>query len=149
MGNARNLAFWVVLFLLVLALFTLFKGDPTSVGGSTISYSQFMDRVDKGEVESVVLDGETVQIRTTDGKQLVTVRPAGESIADQLIAKNVDVTAKRQEQSGFLSLFGFWLPFLVLIGVWIFFMNRMQGGGKGGAMGFGKSRAKLLTERQG
>ena len=61
----------------------------------------------------------------------------------------MDVTAKRQEQSGFLSLFGFWLPFLVLIGVWIFFMNRMQGGGKGGAMGFGKSRAKLLTERQG
>ncbi len=149
MGNARNLAFWVVLFLLVLALFTLFKGDPTSVGANTISYSQFMERVDKGEVESVVLDGETVQIRTTDGKQLVTVRPVGEAITEQLIARNVDVTAKRQEQSGFLSLFGFWLPFLVLIGVWIFFMNRMQGGGKGGAMGFGKSRAKLLTERQG
>jgi cell division protease FtsH len=149
LGNARNLAFWVVLFLLVLALFTLFKGDPTSVGANTISYSQFMERVDKGEVESVVLDGETVQIRTTDGKQLVTVRPVGEAITEQLIARNVDVTAKRQEQSGFLSLFGFWLPFLVLIGVWIFFMNRMQGGGKGGAMGFGKSRAKLLTERQG
>ncbi|MCV2867964.1 ATP-dependent zinc metalloprotease FtsH [Defluviimonas sp. WL0002] len=149
MGNARNLAFWVVLFLLVLALFTLFKGDPTGVGANTISYSEFIQRVDKGEVESVTLDGETVQIRTTDGKQLTTIRPLGETITDQLIDKNVNVIAKRQEQSGFLSLFGFWMPFLVLIGVWIFFMNRMQGGGKGGAMGFGKSRAKLLTERQG
>ncbi|MCV2866229.1 ATP-dependent zinc metalloprotease FtsH [Albidovulum sediminicola] len=149
MGNARNLAFWVVLFLLVLALFTLFKGDPTGSAGSPISYSEFIQRVDKGEVESVTLDGETVQIRTVDGKQLTTVRPLGEAITEQLINKNVNVTAKRQEQSGFLSLFGFWMPFLVLIGVWIFFMNRMQGGGKGGAMGFGKSRAKLLTERQG
>jgi cell division protease FtsH len=70
-------------------------------------------------------------------------------LTDRLIAKGVEVTAKSQQQSGIFSLLSLWLPFIVLIGIWIFFMNRMQGGGKGGAMGFGKSRAKLLTEKQG
>jgi cell division protease FtsH len=70
-------------------------------------------------------------------------------VTDRLIANSVEVRAEAQEQSGFLSMISLWLPFLVLIGIWIFFMNRMQGGGRGGAMGFGKSRAKLLTEKHG
>jgi len=148
-GNARNIAFWVVLFLLILALFNLFSGNQTTGSSRTLSYSEFIARVDSGEVQSVTLDGERVLVRARDGSQYVTIKPDGEVLTDRLIAKGVEVKAEAQEQSGFLSVLGIWLPFLVLIGVWIFFMNRMQGGGRGGAMGFGKSRAKLLTEKHG
>ena len=149
MGNARNIAFWVVLFVLILALFQLFSGGQSSVGSRTISYSDFMTRVDAGEVTSVELDGERVLVHGKDGQNYIAIKPVGEEIAQALIAKGVNVSAKAQEQSGLLSMISLWLPFLVLIGIWIFFMNRMQGGGRGGAMGFGKSRAKLLTEKHG
>ena len=114
-----------------------------------LSYSEFVSRVDQGAVASVVLDGERVNVRAKDGNQYSVIKPEGEQVTDKLIAKGVEVQAKPQEQSGFMSLLSLWLPFLVLIAIWIFFMNRMQGGGRGGAMGFGKSRAKLLTEKQG
>ena len=149
MGNARNIAFWVVLFLLILALFNLFSGNQTTSSSRTLSYSEFITRVDSGEVQSVTLDGERVLVRARDGSQYVTIKPDGEVLTDRLIDKGVEVKAEAQEQSGIMSVLGIWLPFLVLIGVWIFFMNRMQGGGRGGAMGFGKSRAKLLTEKHG
>jgi len=149
LGNARNIAFWVVLFLLILALFNLFSGGQNTMNSRSISYSEFVQRVDSGEVASVTLDGEQVIMRGTDGQQYVTVKPDGDQITERLIANNVEVKVERQQQSGFLSMLSLWLPFLLLIGIWIFFMNRMQGGGKGGAMGFGKSRAKLLTEKQG
>ena len=88
-----------------------------------------------------------------DGNSYVTVKPPGDVVTDNLsrdlIAKGVEVEAEPQAQSGFVSVLLSFLPFLLLIGVWIYFMNRMQGGGRGGAMGFGKSRAKLLTEKQG
>ena len=149
MGNARNIAFWVVLFLLILALFQMFSGGTATTSSRTVSYSDFVQRVEAGEVASVTLDGERVQVKGTDGTSYIAIKPAGEEITDRLIAKGVEVRAEAQESSGFFSLISLWLPFIVLIGVWIFFMNRMQGGGKGGAMGFGKSRAKLLTEKQG
>ena len=149
MGNARNIAFWVVLFLLILALFNLFGGNQTTMSSRTISYSDFISRVDAGNVSSVVIDGERVLVRAKDGNQYTAIIPQGTDVTGELITKGVGVEAKPQEQSGFLSLISLWLPFLVLIGIWIFFMNRMQGGGRGGAMGFGKSRAKLLTEKQG
>ncbi len=149
MGNARNVAFWVVLFLLILALFNLFSGNQSTMNARNISYSDFISRVDNGDISSVTLDGEQVIIRGKDGQQYVTVKPESDDITERLIANDVEVKVERQEQSGFLSLLGVWLPFLLLIGVWIFFMNRMQGGGRGGAMGFGKSRAKLLTEKHG
>jgi len=149
LGNARNVAFWVVLFLLILALFNLFSGNQNSMNARSISYSDFVQQVENGDIASVTIDGEQVIIRGKDGQQYVTVQPEGADITDRLIASDVDVEVERQEQSGFLSLLGVWLPFLLLIGVWIFFMNRMQGGGRGGAMGFGKSRAKLLTEKHG
>nr|WP_194308525.1 ATP-dependent zinc metalloprotease FtsH [Gemmobacter straminiformis] len=148
-GNARNIAFWVVLFLLILALFNLFSGNQTTMSSRSLSYSDFISRVDSGDVQSVTLDGERVLVRAKDGSQYVTIKPEGENLADRLITKGVEVKAEAQEQSSFVSMLGVWLPFLLLIGVWIFFMNRMQGGGRGGAMGFGKSRAKLLTEKQG
>jgi cell division protease FtsH len=149
LGNLRNVAFWVVLFLLILALFNLFSGGQTSISARTISYSDFVARVDAGEVASVTLDGERVLIRSRDGQSYVAIKPDGVDVTERLLASDVRVEAKPQEQSGFFSMLSLWLPFLVLIGIWIFFMNRMQGGGRGGAMGFGKSKAKLLTEKHG
>ena len=153
LGNARNIAFWVVLFVLVLALFQLFGNGQGTMNARSLSYSDFVQKVEGGEVGAVIFDGEQLQVQTKDGQTYVTVKPQGEALNEKLvndlIAKKVSVRAERQQQSGFFSLLGVWLPFLVLIGIWIFFMNRMQGGGRGGAMGFGKSRAKLLTEKHG
>jgi cell division protease FtsH len=149
LGNARNIAFWVVLFLLILALFNLFSGGQSTMSSRSISYSDFVTAVDRGEVSSVTLDGERVMFRGSDGQDYVTIRPEGADITDRLIERNVTVNARPQEQSGFTTVLMTFLPFLLLIGVWIYFMNRMQGGGRGGAMGFGKIRAKLLTEKHG
>ncbi len=149
MGNARNIAFWVVLFLLILALFNVFSGGQSTISSRSVSYSDFIALVDDGKVAQVTLDGEKVLFRGSDGQEYITIQPRGAEVTDRLIDSNVPVTAKAQEQSGLSSVIMTFLPFLLLIGVWIFFMNRMQGGGKGGAMGFGKSRAKLLTEKQG
>ena len=149
MGNARNIAFWVVLFLLILALFNLFSGGQSTMSSRSISYSDFVEAVDAGEVSSVTLDGERVMFRGADGNDYVTIRPEGADITDKLIEENITVNARPQEQSGFTTVLMTFLPFIILIGVWIYFMNRMQGGGRGGAMGFGKSRAKLLTEKHG
>ena len=149
MGNARNIAFWVVLFLLILALFNLFSGSGSTMQSTSISYSDFVQRVEAEEVSRVTLDGERVRFRGEDGKDYVTIKPQDAAITDLLLDKNIPVTAESQEQSGFQAFILSLLPFVLLIGIWIYFMNRMQGGGRGGAMGFGKSRAKLLTEKQG
>ncbi|OYU19309.1 MAG: cell division protein FtsH [Rhodobacteraceae bacterium PARR1] len=149
MGNARNIAFWVVLFLLILALFNLFSGGQSTMSSRALAYSDFLSQVDKGEVARVTIDGERVDVVTQDNTRYVTIKPEGEVLTDRLVAKGVEVNAEPQQESGLMSMISLWLPFLVLIGVWVFFMNRMQGGGRGGAMGFGKSRAKLLTEKHG
>ena len=149
MGNARNIAFWVVLFLLILALFNLFSGSGNTLQSQNISYSEFVRAVENEQVSRATLDGEQIRYRSTDGRDYVTIKPEDAQITDLLIANNVPVTAESQQQSGFQTFILSLLPFLLLIGVWVYFMNRMQGGGKGGAMGFGKSKAKLLTEKHG
>ena len=149
MGNVRNIAFWVVLFLLILALFNLFSGSGSTLQSREITFSDFVSAVQENEVSSVTLDGEQVRFRGTDGQDYVTIKPEDAQITDLLIDHKIPVRAEKQQQSGFQSFLLTLLPFLLLIGVWIYFMNRMQGGGRGGAMGFGKSRAKLLTEKQG
>ena len=149
MGNARNLAFWAVLFLLILALFNVFSNGQQSINSTSVSYSEFVSAVDNGEVTSVTLDGEKVRYVGSDGTTFSTIKPVETEITDKLIDKGIAVTAESQQQSGLQSIFMLLLPVLLLIGFWFFMMNRMQGGGKGGAMGFGKSRAKLLTEKHG
>jgi cell division protease FtsH len=149
LGNTRNIAFWVVLLLLLVVVFQLTSGPQTARADGALGYSEFITRVDAGQVAQVTLDGEKVVIKGTDGKTYTTIAPKDDKLVDRLITKGVTVIASPQAESGLFSVISIWLPFLVLIGVWIFFMNRMQGGGKGGAMGFGKSRAKLLTEKQG
>jgi len=148
LGNARNVAFWVILFLLILALFNLFSGGQSQMNQRSVAYSDFIQQVENGQVVSATLDGEQVQFTTSDGS-FATVAPSDANTTEALLANEVRIEATPQEQSGFLSVLSLWLPVLVLIGIWIFFMNRMQGGGRGGAMGFGKSKAKLLTEKHG
>ena len=149
MGNARNIAFWVVLFLLILALFNLFSGPGTTMQNREISYSDFVASVEDGEVSQVTLDGEQVRFRGSDGQDYVTIKPEDAEITTLLINNDIPVRAEQQQQSGFQAFLISLLPFLLLIGVWIYFMNRMQGRGGGGAMGFGKSKAKMLTEKHG
>ena len=149
MGNARNIAFWVVLFLLILALFNLFSGGQSTMSSRSMNYSDFVEAVQNGEVAQATVDGEKVTFRGTDGNDYTTIVPQGTEVTERLLDNGVDVSARPQEQSGFTTLLMTFLPFLLLIGVWIYFMNRMQGGGRGGAMGFGKSKAKLLTEKHG
>ncbi len=148
MGNARSIAFWVVLFLLILALFNLFNSGQSNLNSREIPYSEFVNRVEAGGVTEVTLDGEKILI-TEGTEQFVTIRPKEVDVTPTLLENNVAINAKSQDANGLLSYIGTLLPFVIIIGIWIFFMNRMQGGGKGGAMGFGKSRAKLLTEKQG
>ncbi|WP_127114900.1 ATP-dependent zinc metalloprotease FtsH [Shimia sediminis] len=149
MGNARNIAFWVVLFLLILALFNLFSGGNSTLQSRAVGYSDFVAAVEAGQVSSVTLDGEQVRYKSSDGSDFVTIMPQDAEVTSLLLESGVPVEAESQQQSGFQSFILSLLPFLLLIGVWIYFMNRMQGGGKGGAMGFGKSKAKMLTEKQG
>ena len=149
MGNARNIVFWVVLFLLVLALFNVFSGSSGTMQSQSRSYSDFVSAVENGAVSSVTLDGERAMFRGADGKDYVAILPSDAEVTALLIEKNIPIKAEPQEQSGLQTFLVGLVPFILLIGVWIYFMNRMQGGGKGGAMGFGKSRAKLLTEKHG
>lgn len=149
MNNARSIAFWLVLFLLILALFNLISGGQTNTTSSTVSYSDFVQRVEGGDVSNATIDGERIVFRSSDGRDYVTIQPEGAGATDLLVSNQVTFRAEPQEQSGLMTILMTFLPFLLLIGVWIYFMNRMQGGGKGGAMGFGKSRAKLLTEKHG
>ncbi len=149
MGNARNIAFWVVLFLLILALFNLFSGPGGTLQSNEKTYSDFVSSVQAGDVKNVTLDGEQIRYTTGSGSTYVTIKPGDAEVTKLLIDENIPVRAEKQQQSGFQSFLITLLPFLLLIGVWVYFMNRMQGGGKGGAMGFGKSKAKMLTEKHG
>jgi cell division protease FtsH len=148
-GNARNFAFWIVLFLLMIMLFNMFSNGSSTSSARSVNYSDFITRVESNEVSRVTIDGERIVFVGSDGQQYSTVRPDDSTLTQRLLDRNIPVEAQPQEQSGFMSTLMLWLPFLLLIGVWIYFMNRMQGGGKGGAMGFGKSKAKLLTEKSG
>ncbi|NCX06974.1 MAG: ATP-dependent metallopeptidase FtsH/Yme1/Tma family protein [Rhodobacteraceae bacterium] len=114
-----------------------------------ISYSEFVANVENGSIDSVTLDGEKVSFIGGDKREYYTIRPGDADVTDLLIQNEVAIRAEQQETSGLQAFLVSLLPFLLLIGVWIYFMNRMQGGGRGGAMGFGKSKAKLLTEKQG
>jgi len=125
------------------------SGSP--LGGNTkeITYSEFIRQAESGNVQYVTVDGEKLIVSGTDGNSYYTINPRDDKMTDRLLNSGVEVRAEPQESGGLSVFLMNILPFLLLIGVWIFFMNRMQGGGRGGAMGFGKSKAKLLTEASG
>lgn len=140
--------FWAALIVMTVALFNLF-GNGMSATGSMVRYSDFVAAAEGGSVSQVTLDGENVRFRGTDGQEYATVKPADAAITDFLIENGIPVVAEAQKQSSFMAFLISLVPILLLIGVWIYFMNKMQGGRGGGAMGFGKSKARMLTERQG
>jgi len=147
-GNAKNFAFWAVAILLLVMLFNVFSGGAPGTTRGQIAFSDFLTRVDNSDVASVRIDGERITGQFTSGETFTTIQPQGADIIETLRRGNTRVTVEPQDQGGLLSTLSFWLPMLILFGVWIFFLNRMQGGSRG-AMGFGKSKAKLLTEKSG
>lgn len=148
MGNAKNLVFWGILILLMVTLFSVLQDGSGNGRSGTLPFSEFLQKVEAGQVRSVNMDGETLEVTTTDNQRFKTIQPYGTDIIPDLRENDVAFTAEPQERS-FLSMISFYLlPMLLLLGFWFFMLNRMQGGGRG-AMGFGKSKAKLLTERSG
>lgn len=150
MSNFKNFALWAVVALLLVALFNLFQSPVERATTNEISFSQLLNEVDKGNVVDVTMSGSTISGHYSDGQSFYTYNPGDPNLVERLNQRNVEITAKPADD-GSPSLLGIlvsWFPMLLLIGVWIFFMRQMQGGG-GKAMGFGKSKAKLLTERHG
>ena len=146
----RNLALWVIIALLLVVLFNLFQPGNTPHASEQLAYSDFVGDVNNGRVRNVVIQGHNVAGALTDGTTFETYTPDDPTLVSRLTSKSVEVVAK-PEDSDVNPLFHIllsWFPMLLLIGVWVFFMRQMQGGG-GRAMGFGKSRARLLTEKQG
>ncbi|GAB1583216.1 ATP-dependent zinc metalloprotease FtsH [Phyllobacterium phragmitis] len=149
--NYRNFALWAIIALLLIALFNLFQSPAQRTSSREISYSQFLDDVSNGRVKSVTITGERISGTYSDnGSTFQTYSPGDTELVSRLENKGVAITA-RPETDGSSSLVGIllsWLPMILILGVWIFFMRQMQGGSRG-AMGFGKSKAKLLTEAHG
>jgi cell division protease FtsH len=149
-ANLRNFALWVIIVLLLLALFTLFQNPGTHTTSQDISFSQLLSEVDQGRVRDVLIQGPEIHGTFTDGHSFQTYAPNDPSLIQRLYNKGVNIQARAQSENvpWFVSLLISWLPFVALIGVWIFLSRQMQGAG-GKALGFGKSRAKLLTEAHG
>ena len=152
MGNNRNIAFWVVLFLLLIAVFQVIGGNSSSKASDEIPYSQAIEMIEKGDVKSAKIDGEnlTITLGPNNNKlrSIIPNSPFNDGITETLLDNNVEIEAVKQQESGLASFIQYLLPFVLIVGVWLFFMNRMQGGGRGGAMGFGKSKAKLLNQNE-
>jgi cell division protease FtsH len=146
----RNLALWVIIALLLVVLFNLFQPGASHPAASQVAYSDFIGEVNGGRVRDVTIMGRTVSGQLTDGRSFQTYTPEDPTLVTRLTDKGVRVVAKPEDSdvNPLLHYLLSWFPMLLLIGVWVFFMRQMQGGG-GRAMGFGKSRARLLTEKQG
>ena len=149
--NFKNLAMWGIIVLLSVGLFNMFQ-NPAKMGisNSKVSFSTFMSEVDSGRVVEVEIQGNNITGSLSDGSKFITYSPNYPNLVEKLNEKGVSIIASPVEDKmpSLLGILLSWFPMLLLIGVWVFFMRQMQGG-KGGAMGFGKSKAKLLTEAQG
>jgi cell division protease FtsH len=141
----KNLAIWLVIGIVLMTVFNQF--NSRQVAQSNMEYSQFLDEVRQGHITKVVIQGRTLEATTADGKKITSYSPPDLWMVSDLLKNNVKVVAKPEEEQSFLmSIFVSWFPMLLLIGVWVFFMRQMQGGGKGGAFSFGKSRARMMDE---
>ncbi len=141
----KNIAIWLIVALVLMTVFNQF-GAKSAADGQVV-YSQFIDDVKQGRVAKVTIDGHVLRGITHDGKKFNTYAPSDPWLVSDLLKNNVTVEAKADEEPSLLmNIFVSWFPMLLLIGVWVFFMRQMQGGGKGGAFSFGKSRARQLDE---
>ena len=150
-ANYRNLALWAVLALLLLALFNLFQGTAPKLNTKKISYSQFIKEMENNQINSVTITGNEIYGMYSDGvATFETYAPNDLQLVQRLEARGVAISAEPKEKnsSSFMSILISWLPMIVILGIWIFFMRQMHGS-SGKAMGFGKSKARLLTETEG
>ena len=141
----KNLAVWVVIGLVLMTVFNQFNTRQAAPGA--MEYSQFLEEVKQGRISKVVMEGRTLKATTNDGKRITSYAPPDLWLVSDLLKYDVKIEAKPDEEPSFLmSIFVSWFPMLLLIGVWVFFMRQMQGGGKGGAFSFGKSKARMMDE---
>ena len=143
---AKNIAIWVIIAVILMTVFQQFGAHQTSQ--TTIPYSDFIEQVKQGQIKEAIIDDRVIRGMSESGKPYVTYFPAGDIwLTSDLLKNGVKVDVKpEQQQSVLMSIFISWFPMLLLIGVWVFFMRQMQGGGRGGAFSFGKSRARMLDE---
>ncbi|MEC8128103.1 MAG: ATP-dependent zinc metalloprotease FtsH [Pseudomonadota bacterium] len=146
----RNIIIWLVFGAALLALFNLFQSPSSTSPSSQVAYSDFIAEVEGQQVVEVVIDGRNLKGTAKNGRIITSVMPEGTDVVQVLDANDVRIIASPEDSGmpSFLSILLSWFPMLLFIGIWVFFMRQMQGGSRG-AMGFGKSRAKLLTEHQG
>ena len=149
-GNLRNFIVWIILAFSLLGLYNLIDNPIVSKNQSEITFSQLLAEVDAGNVVDVEISGDNISGHYSDGRSFKTFAPSDPNLIDRLYNRGVSISAKPEKEGGsiFLNILISWFPMLLLIAVWIFFMRQMQGGG-GKAMGFGKSKAKLLNEKSG
>jgi len=147
---SKNLALWVIIGLLLIALFNLFQSPSARGPQTSLAFSEFLSEVQAGKVADVVIQGNAISGHFVDGRLFTTYAPNDPNLVDRLTGAGVRIAAVPQDDNmpSLVGVLVSWFPMLLLIGVWIFFMRQMQSGG-GKAMGFGKSRARLLTEKHG
>jgi cell division protease FtsH len=150
-NNLRNLILWIIIALLLVALFNMFQGTSPHTNTKTLTYTEFNQYVQEGQVKSVTIQGDQIIGQLNGDQSFKTFAPVNDpELLPSMKAKKVNITVQQGDDGvpSLMSIFINWFPMLLLIAVWIFFLRQMQSGG-GKAMGFGKSRAKLLTERTG
>jgi len=144
-NSFSKVAVWMVI---ALVLFTVFKQfDSRAPAQDSVSYTQFMDDAKAGKIRKVDVQSDVLHVTPDAGRPYTLTSPGDLWMVSDLMKAGVQVSGKAREEPSFLmSIFVSWFPMLLLIGVWVFFMRQMQGGGKGGAFSFGKSRARMLDE---
>jgi cell division protease FtsH len=141
----KNLVIWLVIGLVLMTVFNQFQTRQQAQ--SPMDYSQFVDEVKAGKITEVTIEGRSLKAKTTDGRNVVSYSPGDIWLINDLLKSGIKIKSKPEEEPSLLmNIFVSWFPMLLLIGVWIFFMRQMQGGGRGGAFSFGKSRARMLDE---
>jgi cell division protease FtsH len=148
LGGFKNIVIWLVIGLLMMALYNVFQTSSESRGINEISYTTLISEVSGGNVRDVVISGDEITGTFNDGSRFHSFSPDDPQFIERLNDQGVNINVKPIKQSALFSIFISWFPMLLLIAVWVFFLRQMQGGGKG-AMGFGKSKAKLLNEKKG
>src|SRR5512134_35391 len=141
----KNVAIWLVIALVLMTVFNQFS--TRQAAQKAMEYSQFIEEVKQGNVDRVTIEGRVIKGARTNGDKFTTYSPSDPWLVSDLLKSGVKIEAKPEEEPSLLmNIFVSWFPMLLLIGVWIFFMRQMQGGGRGGAFSFGKSRARMLDE---
>jgi cell division protease FtsH len=141
----KNVAIWLVIALVLMTVFNQFSTRQASQ--KAVEYSQFIEEVKQGRIAKVTIEGRVLKGVKTTGERFTTYSPSDPWLVSDLLKNGVIIEAKPEEEPSLLmNIFVSWFPMLLLIGVWIFFMRQMQGGGRGGAFSFGKSRARMLDE---